>query len=108
MRKVLGMKTTYVARENTNKRVYEEANKKVKEQGGKKEIVTSRVAYEKAKQTKMRNVLGKRNPDLYNVTFSRNLTPWIYTGRRVGRPTDIWAIKALENVAGNQESKERI
>ncbi len=49
----------------------------------------------------MRNVLGKRNPDLYNVTFSKNLTPWIYTGRRVGRPTDIWAIKALENVAGN-------
>ena len=30
MRKVLGMKTTYVARENTNKRVYEEANKKVR------------------------------------------------------------------------------
>ena len=50
MRKVLGMKTTYVARDNTNKRVYEEANKKVKEQGGKKEIVTFRVAYEKAKQ----------------------------------------------------------
>ena len=44
----------------------------------------------------MRNVLGKRNPDLYKVTFSRNLTPWIYTGRRVGRPTDIWAIKAQE------------
>ncbi len=44
----------------------------------------------------MRNVLGKRNPDLYNVTFSRNLTPWIYTGRRVGRPTDTWATKALE------------
>ncbi len=46
----------------------------------------------------MRNVLGKRNPDLYNVTFSKNLTPWIYTGRRVGRPTDIWAIKALEKM----------
>ena len=40
LRKILRLDTTYINRDNTNEKVYEEANKKLKEEGRKKKVVT--------------------------------------------------------------------
>lgn len=57
LRKILRRKTTFVARENTNAKVYREANQKlaelqenVKNNTNNKEIVTFQQAYKKARR----------------------------------------------------------
>ncbi len=61
MRKILGLKTTYIDRNNSNAFIYREVNKKVEEEGSKKKVVTFRETYKKFRRKKMLNIID--NPD---------------------------------------------
>ena len=88
LRKILGMKTTFVARANTNKKVFEEANR-VRFADGSGPKIKSFAQYIHTKQS---NILGHivRAPpgDPMRVSsFKENTNlPCTFSNRRVGRP----------------------
>ena len=102
LRKVLKLKTTFVDRNNTNTKVYQEANKKlaevpenIKRKHKIKEITTFKQAYRKARRKRMEKILLEQGGIAQTLTFQKGLQTWKYPGRRKGRPKYEWALQTL-------------
>ena len=95
MRKILKWDTTYINRENTNAKIYEEVNKRIKEQGREKHINTFVENYKKIKLKRIKRAI-RDNKELHEATFERNLKPRTPPNRIKGRPKYKWAERALK------------
>ncbi len=98
MRKILGLKTTYVDRNNSNAFIYREINKTVEEEGSKKKIVTFRESYKKCRRKKMLNIIDNPEGEQNKITFQKNIDDWIYSNRRAGAPKHTWAKETLTQI----------
>ena len=97
-RKILGLKTTFVNRENDNNKIWKDVNEKVTAEGKKKRIISFRKAYKKARLKTIATIIHN-DTDLRNqVTFEKNIEERIYPNRRVGRPKETWATAAVKEL----------
>ena len=94
-RNILGLKTTYVERENTNIRTLKNVNLKVIAEGKKKQMISFEQAYAKAKRQTMAKILSDRRDLKHTAIFNDDLQEIIYANRRAGRPKATWAETAL-------------
>ena len=96
LRKILKLTTTFVNRENTNKKVFDLANEQVQREGGTKEIIPFKKAYMCSKLKQLKRIINQNcNEPTRTVTFRRNLEVWQQPNRRQGRPKYKWASRAL-------------
>ena len=94
-RHILGLKTTYVERENTNAKLWKDINTKVTAEGKKKQITSFEQAYAKAKRQTMPKILSDRRDLKHTAIFNDDLQERVYANRRAGRPKATWAETAL-------------
>ena len=89
LRKMLKMKTTYIDRENTNEKVYQEANKRCK---GECDIIPLSEQYRNAKIKSFAKLLNLTGGDLRaEICFKPGtLKPHDYGKKRVGRSRNNW------------------
>ena len=95
------MKTTYIERSNTNKRVFERANaiRNPKKEPGRD--IKQFEAYVKSKQAGLlaHTMRSESKDPLRQCVFTNNTNyPIEYTNKRVGRPRRNWTAKTLENI----------
>ena len=94
-RHILGLRTTYVERENTNMKLWKDVNTKVTAEGKKRQIMTFKQAYAKAKLKTMAKILNDRKDLKHIAIFDDDLKERIYANRRVGRPKATWTETTL-------------
>ncbi len=78
----------------------------MKEQGSKKEIVTFREAYKKARKKRLIDIITNPLGMQYKVTYQQELKEWIYANRRRGAPKHTWVRKATEHLWEEIRCKE--
>ena len=110
LRKILKWDTTYINRENTNEKIYEEINKQLSEQTnkineerkkeGKKKKKANKVIkfsefYKKMKIKRIEKTINSTEA-IHRITFEGNLKPRTPPARRPGRPKYKWAERGIE------------
>jgi hypothetical protein len=98
-RKILGITTTFVNRNNTNKKVFHKINKEVLKRGVRPDTAKYKII-PISEQVHLRKLKllghlirekGRGYSPMYDLTFQDNLlSPRISNNRRVGRPRGIW------------------
>ena len=78
--------------------MYRDLNERVKEQGRKKEVVSFREAYKKARKKKLLDIINNPLGMHYTVTYQQELTEWICANRRRGAPKHTWVRTATEHL----------
>ena len=94
LRKILGMRTTFIDRTNTNKKVFERANHFLHKPNAPERKVTSFSEYVQVQQNKLlAHIVRSPNHDpLRQCTLTPNSPfPAEMQDRRVGRPRQNWA-----------------
>ena len=94
-RKILGIKTTFIDRENSNNKVWKDVHTKLTADGKKKQIISFKQAYAKAKLKTMANIILNKNDFKHKAIFNADLEERVYTNRRVGRPKATWTETSL-------------
>ena len=103
LRKILGMVTTYIDRNNTNEKVFEEANKHWKSTGANGREVSTTILpvssyVQKRKLTLLGHILRRNGDDpLFKVSFDQNYIPKTAHTRRVGHPKQKWINTQMAN-----------
>jgi hypothetical protein len=98
-RKILGITTTFVNRNNTNKKVFQKINKEVLKRGVRPDTAKYKII-PISEQVHLRKLKllghlirekGRGYSPMYDLTFQdTQLSPRISSNRRVGRPRGIW------------------
>ena len=97
-RKILGLKTTFVNRENTNVKLWKDVRAKTTSEGKKKHIVSFRQAYRKAKIQTLAKILLDERGNKNQMIFDNELQERMYSNRRVGRPKTSWTEAAIKEM----------
>jgi hypothetical protein len=100
LRKLKGMKTTFVNRNNTNREVYRRVNQAMENEGGKRKVVPFKRAYLRSKVKRMAKIVREEGSEGNKIFFRKGLEEWDYCNRRVGRPKYSWTKKALGELWG--------
>ena len=93
------MDTTYVDRNNTNQKVFQEANRKLEEEGKPKEVKTFVETYKAQKIKRALRIIRKEGTPIHNISFSEGkLKKWTHPRRREGRPRMNWTEETIREV----------
>ena len=104
LRKILGMHTTFINRDNTNERVFENCNNAIKAfclwRGSKaKQIERFSAAYKKSRGLACARILSKRSSDpMKYTTLDTGGNIWDFPGKRVGRPKNKWMAEGVKDM----------
>ena len=101
LRKILGLVSTFIDRNNTNAKVFEEANKHWKSMGANgKTNVTSIIPVSKLLQVRNITLLGyilrRKEDPMLNVALNLDYTPKESYKKRVRRPKQKWVHSQME------------
>ena len=96
--KILGMKTTFIDRENSNRKIWNDVNTKLTAEGKKRQITSFKQAYAKAKLKMMANILVDKSGLKHKAIFNANLEERVYANRRVGRPKATWTETSIKDM----------
>ncbi len=88
--------------------MYRDINEKIKEQGSKKDIVSFRQAYKKARKKKLIDIITNPEGMHYKVTYQQELTEWVYANRRQGAPKHTWNRVAMEQLWEEIRCKDNV
>jgi hypothetical protein len=101
LRKILGLKTTFIDRANSNKEVFRQANAERNPNGEPNKEIRSFQSYVEYKQEALLKhlVRADENDPLKMATFEPDtVVPRIYVKRRVGRPRKEWTVEAYKRL----------
>lgn len=101
LRKILNMKTTYIDRANTNKKVFEKANSIKNPKGTEGKNIKTYEQYVHAKQNQLlSHIVRTDNSDpMRQCTLAEGTAyPFEVEKRRVGRPKNEWSYNTYEHI----------
>jgi len=99
LRKILGMKTTYIERSNTNDKVIREANRSAGLEGSNKALTKMSRYYTELRSKRGIRVLKARDSDPAKFSsFCSTAKGWEFSNKRVGRPKIKWVSEMLKQL----------
>ena len=105
MRKILKWDSTYINRNNTNKKIYDEVHKRLKEEKKNKIIYTFAEIHKREKLKKIKKLTIRSREEIHEIIFQENLKPRLPPNRTKGRPKFQWADRAVRELWAEIQTK---